>query len=100
MSACDKYLEVMLPVDDLKGASRAIAPDCGSRGKNEPEVGRICRRSNNHDTVPQDRGATDWFQVGAIPRTNSWVQRSLGDGNKFGLNGRLLVLSQEVGSLV
>lgn len=49
MSACDKYLEVMLPVDDLKGASRAIAPDCGSRGKNEPENGRICRRSNNHD---------------------------------------------------
>lgn len=29
MSACVKYLEVMLPVDDLKGASRAIAPDAG-----------------------------------------------------------------------
>jgi hypothetical protein len=27
MSACVKYLEAMLPVDDLKGASRAIAPD-------------------------------------------------------------------------
>lgn len=26
ISACVKYLEVMLPVDDLKGASRAIAP--------------------------------------------------------------------------
>jgi len=26
MSAYDRYLEAMLPVDDLKGASRAIAP--------------------------------------------------------------------------
>ncbi len=39
MSACEKYLEVMLPVDDLKGASRAIAAYPGSRSSREPGAG-------------------------------------------------------------
>jgi hypothetical protein len=33
MSACVRYLEVMLPVDDLKGASRAIAPGSEQTGR-------------------------------------------------------------------
>ncbi len=41
MSACVKYLEVMLPVDDLNGASRAIAANSGWAGKPGVEGGRM-----------------------------------------------------------
>jgi hypothetical protein len=63
MSACDKYLEVMLPVDDLKGASRAIAPDLARRGDREAKVCKFGRHSNRDDAIPDDKGATDSLQV-------------------------------------
>lgn len=51
MSESVKYLEAMLPVDDLKGASRAIAPDpkrakmiCGSRCSRETDDTKSGRR--------------------------------------------------------
>jgi len=37
ISACVKYLEAMLPVDDLRGASRAIAPYRCCTGDREPK---------------------------------------------------------------
>jgi hypothetical protein len=56
MSACGEYLEVRLPVEDLKGASRAIAPDRGSMGSVLAELRGILplaerRRSKSHFVV-------------------------------------------------
>ena len=50
MSACAEYIEVMLPVDDLKGASRAIAPDYGWMDSRESE------RAGCRSVRPNDMG--------------------------------------------
>lgn len=39
ISACVRYLDVMLPVDDLKGASRAIAPGPSYTGGRPKQAG-------------------------------------------------------------
>jgi hypothetical protein len=44
MSAYGEYLEVMLPVDDLKGASRAIAAGRDSMAKLVSKAGGITTR--------------------------------------------------------
>lgn len=68
MSACAEYIEMMLPVDDLKGASRAIAPDSGwldSRGSElaECEAGGPSSRKFKGGNLGSGEAAHGWDQT-------------------------------------
>jgi hypothetical protein len=63
MSACVRYLEVMLPVDDLKGASRAIAPgpERARRYTNQGAVHARSQRRKSGSGERQQHYTADWI---------------------------------------
>ncbi len=90
ISACVKYLEVMLPVDDLKGASRAIAP--GLVGQPGAQGGKMAGQPAGRSTTTTQSHAQGGKQIRSASGSNAVWLRSNG-----GARGQCMVASLDAG---